>query len=51
MLPGLQIAPPPTKWGGKELTLDATHHLVYATATSAAFTFLDNRSDRARLTS
>jgi hypothetical protein len=49
MLPGLKLAPPPTKWGKKELAIDALHHLVYAGATTAAFTFLDRRSERSRL--
>jgi hypothetical protein len=49
MLPGLKIAPPPTRWDRKELALDAGEHLVYVVATSAAYTFLDRRSVRARL--
>jgi hypothetical protein len=37
MLPALEVAPPITVWGGKEIAIDAWHHLVYATATSAAY--------------
>ena len=37
MLPALGVAPPPWKWGAVELGVDATHHLVYASATSAAY--------------
>jgi hypothetical protein len=49
MLPGLKLAPPPTRWDRKELAIDAFHHLVYAGATTAAFNFLDRRSERAHL--
>ena len=49
MLPGLKVAPPPTKWEKEELALDAFHHLVYAGATTLAFNFLDRRSERAQL--
>lgn len=41
MLPSLEVAPPPTKWGAKELGVDALHHAVYAAATSAAYELLD----------
>lgn len=30
MLPKLGVAPPPTKWGGKEVGVDWLHHAVYA---------------------
>jgi hypothetical protein len=43
MLPALEVAPPITVWGGKEIAIDAWHHLVYATATSAAYEALDRR--------
>lgn len=49
MLPGLGLAPPPTEWPKKEMALETFHHLVYAAATSLAFTFLDRRSERARV--
>jgi len=40
MLPALGVAPPPWKLGATELGVDALHHLVYVTATSAAYTAL-----------
>jgi hypothetical protein len=40
MLPSLGVAPPPWKWGATELAVDALHHAVYVTATSAAYTAL-----------
>jgi hypothetical protein len=43
MLPALEVAPPVTMWGGKEIAIDAWHHLVYATATGAAYVALDRR--------
>jgi hypothetical protein len=49
-LPGLKIAPPPTEWGRGQLALDAVHHLVFAGTTSAVYTFVDRRSERAQLT-
>jgi len=44
MLPALEVAPPVTVWGGKEIAIDAWHHLVYATATSATYEALERRS-------
>jgi hypothetical protein len=41
MLPALAVAPPITVWGGKEIAIDAWHHLVYAAATTAAYEVLD----------
>lgn len=41
MLPALDVAPPVTKWGAKELGVDWFHHAVYAVATSAAYEWLD----------
>lgn len=41
MLPALDVAPPATEWGSKELGVDAFHHFVYALATSAAYEYLD----------
>ncbi|MFL5955924.1 MAG: hypothetical protein ACJ756_00585 [Solirubrobacterales bacterium] len=40
MLPALDVAPPITMWGGKEIAIDAWHHVVYATATGAAYELL-----------
>lgn len=41
MLPALDVAPPATKWGTKEVGIDWFHHAVYATATSVAYEWLD----------
>lgn len=41
MLPSLKIAPPPTKWGAKELVVDALNHAVYAVATGCAYEWLE----------
>jgi hypothetical protein len=41
MLPALDVAPPFWTWGAKEVGIDAFHHLVYATATSVAYSVLD----------
>jgi hypothetical protein len=41
MLPTLGVAPPLTKWGAKEVAIDALHHLVYAGATGIAYSLLD----------
>lgn len=40
MLPALEVAPPLKEWGATELTIDALHHALYATATSLAFAVL-----------
>jgi hypothetical protein len=49
MPPALEIAPPPTDWGAKEIALGLVHYLIYAVATSDAFEFLDRQSECARL--
>jgi hypothetical protein len=41
MLPALDVAPPLTEWGAREVAIDAFHHLVYAAATGAAYSLLD----------
>lgn len=41
MLPALDVAPPVTKWGAKEVGVDWFHHAVYAAATSVAYEWLD----------
>jgi hypothetical protein len=41
MLPVLDVAPPITMWGGKEIAIDAWHHMVYAVATAVAYEALD----------
>ena len=40
ILPRLGVTPPVAEWGSTELGIDALHHAVYATATSAAYEFL-----------
>jgi len=40
MLPALGITPPLTRWGAREIAIDAWHHLVYAVVTSTAFELL-----------
>ena len=42
MLPALGVAPPFWKWGVKEVSIDAFHHLVYAGATSVVYALLDH---------
>lgn len=41
MLPALDAAPPPRKWGAQEIIIDGIHHGVYAAATGAAYTFIE----------
>jgi hypothetical protein len=41
MLPTLGVAPPVTEWGAEEVAIDLWHHVVYATATSVAYSWLD----------
>jgi len=41
-LPALEIAPPVIFWAKEEIAIDAFHHLVYATATGAAYALLDD---------
>lgn len=47
MLPALDVAPPPTRWGPKEVAIDLWHHAVYAAGTGMAFWFLNRRSSPA----
>jgi hypothetical protein len=44
MLPALEVAPPVTMWGSKEIAIDAWHHLVYAAATSTTYDALARRN-------
>jgi hypothetical protein len=43
MLPALDLAPPFTRWGSKEVAIDAWHHLVYAVTTGVAYEALNRR--------
>lgn len=40
-LPRLGVVPPVRSWGGKEIAIDAFHHLVYAGATDLAYRAID----------
>lgn len=40
MLPAMDLAPPLTEWGVKEIAIDVLHHLVYAGAFAAAWWLL-----------
>jgi hypothetical protein len=42
MLPSLGVAPNPKEWGQAELTIDAAHHIVYATMTSLVYETLES---------
>ncbi len=46
MLPALDVAPPLTQWGAKEIAVDAWHHTVYVVATGLAYERLDASSAR-----
>lgn len=41
MLPALEVAPPPRKWGAREILIDGLHHGVYAAAAGAAYEFIE----------
>jgi hypothetical protein len=42
-LPATGAAPPATRWESADVAIDVWHHLVYATATSVAYRWLDRR--------
>lgn len=42
-LPMLDVAPPITLWGRREVAIDAWHHAVYAVAAGVAYDLLDRR--------
>ena len=44
MLPALDVAPPPWKTPPEEIAIDAFHHVVYVTVTTAAFVALQRNS-------
>jgi hypothetical protein len=44
LLPTLDVAPPLTMWGRREIAIDLWHHLVYVVATGLAYEWLDRRS-------
>lgn len=39
-LPALDVAPPPSRWGAKQLAMDAGYHLVYAATVAVAWRLL-----------
>ena len=41
ILPALDVAPPVTEWGAKEIAID-TFHVVYATVTGIAYSWLNS---------
>ena len=43
-LPALDVAPPAIFWPKQEIAIDAFHHVVYATATGAAYELIANGS-------
>jgi hypothetical protein len=43
VLPSLDVAPPITMWGGREIAIDGWHHLVYTAATGLSYELLDGR--------
>jgi hypothetical protein len=42
-LPTIGVAPPPTRWGGREVAIDALHHAIYAATTSFAYEAISAR--------
>ena len=42
MLPGMGVTKPAWTWSASEVGTDALHHVVYAAATSLAFSWLDS---------
>ena len=42
ILPALDVAPPVTEWGAKEIAIDTFHHVVYATVTGIAYSLLNS---------
>ncbi|MGH2820874.1 MAG: hypothetical protein ACRDJ5_09495 [Actinomycetota bacterium] len=48
MLPVLDVAPPVTMWGAKEIAIDVWHHTVYALAAGVAYELLDGTVGNSR---
>jgi hypothetical protein len=42
VLPAMDIAPPATQWGGKELTLDAFRHFAFSSAVNLAYEAMED---------
>ena len=45
-LPKYDVAPPVTEWAAEDVAIDVLHHLVYVSATAAAFELLDRLAAR-----
>jgi len=48
ILPALNVSAPVFKYGGKATATDLLHHVVYATATGLAYSYLDRSQFRPR---
>ena len=48
VLPALNVSAPVFKYGGKATATDLLHHVVYATATGLAYSYLDRSQSRPR---
>ena len=46
VLPRPGVVSPPSQWGRRQIAIDAFHHVVCASATSAAYAFLDRSDER-----
>jgi hypothetical protein len=40
----LKVAPPVTRWGGKQIAVESLHHLVYAAAAGLTYGWLKMQS-------
>src|SRR5829696_5739693 len=48
VLPALNVSAPVFKYGSKATATDLLHHIVYATATGVAYSYLDRSQSRPR---
>jgi hypothetical protein len=46
VLPALNVAAPVFKYGGKATATDLLHHVVYASATSLTYSYLERSQSR-----
>lgn len=49
MLPGLEVAPPLSEWGAKEIGVDVFHHVIYAAAFAGAWSVMERSGARSSL--
>jgi hypothetical protein len=47
-LPKYEVAPPVTEWAAEDVAIDVFHHLVYVSATAAAFELLDRLAEKTK---